>query len=187
MRGFEPIPVDLYWEKKRNRVDRRALLSLSHAAGIYDEFLAAWLSMIETRESLALDRLQTGVVEILERWKLRGVKLLLATMRNHTANLHWQLGELGIVRLFDRIVVVGSAEAGANKSAEIGPHLERSRLDEVVWVGDTEVDIQAARDLGVKICAVTCGLRTSEYLASLHPDMLKANLTDFAENGFNDL
>jgi phosphoglycolate phosphatase-like HAD superfamily hydrolase len=186
-RGFEPVPLQLYWEKKRNRGNRRDILALSNAAGIYDEFLSAWISRIEDKDCLALDRLQNRVVEILVGWKYARIKLLLATMRNNTANLHWQLGQLGIAQLFDQIVVVGSSQSGANKSSEIEPFLENDNLDQVVWVGDTEMDIHAARELGVKICAVTCGLRTEEYLASLSPDMLEADLAAFAKHGIKSL
>jgi len=30
-------------------------------------------------------------------------------------------------------------------------------------------------------CALTCGLRTNEYLASLSPDMLEVDLSSFAK------
>jgi len=179
--GFDPIPMHQYWEMKRNRVDRRQLLTLSNSAGIYDEFLAAWMGRIETKEYLALDRLQDHVVDILRDWKKSGIRLLLATMRNNAANLHWQLGELGIAQLLDEVVVVGSSQAGASKSAEIRPLLNDIRLNEVIWVGDTEVDIYAAREMGVEVCALTCGLRAEEYLASLLPDMIEENLSALAE------
>ncbi len=186
-RGFEPVPIQLYWEKKRNRVNRREMLSLSNAAGIYDEFLAAWIATIEDKDSLARDRLQNRVFEILEGWKQAGTRLLLATMRHNAANVHWQLAQLGIARLLDQIVVVGNPQSAANKSSEVKPFLRNDDRAQVVWVGDTEVDILAARELGVRICAVTCGLRTEEYLASLSPDMLETDLAAFAENVLGEL
>jgi phosphoglycolate phosphatase-like HAD superfamily hydrolase len=186
-RGFEPVPLQLYWEKKRNRGNRREILALSNASGIYDEFLTAWIAMIEERRCLLLDTLQNLVVEILEEWKYAGIRLLLATMRNNSANLHWQLEELGIARFLDQIAVAGSSHSGANKSTVIKPFLNNEKLEQVVWVGDTEVDIRAARELGVKACAVTSGLRTEEYLASLFPDILEADLASCAENGMNKL
>ena len=167
--GFEPVPIQLYWERKRNRVNRREILALSHATAIYDVFLADWISMIEQKNCLALDQLQNGVVEVLEEWKHAKIKLLLATMRNNAANLHWQLGQLGIAHWFNQILVVGNVQLGTNKSTAIKPFLGNENLDQVMWVGDTEVDIRAARELGVRVCAVTCGLRTEEYLASLVP------------------
>jgi phosphoglycolate phosphatase-like HAD superfamily hydrolase len=185
--GFKPVSIGLYWEKKRNRFNRRDILALSSAEGIYGEFLAEWTSMIEQKNCLALDKLQNKVIEVLEKWKRTGTKLLLATMRNNPENLHWQLEQLGFAKLLDQIVVVGSSQFGVNKSSEIKPLLANDNLDQVVWVGDTEVDILAAHEIGVKVCAVTCGLRTEEYLASLSPDILEADLAAFATNGIKSL
>ena len=178
--GFDPILMPLYWENKRDRMDRRKLLALSNASDLYDEFLASWIQRIETKKYLALDRLQNRVEDILVDWKKSGIRLLLATMRNNPGHLQWQLGKLGILHLLDEVVVVGSSQAGASKSAEIKPLLSDMRLEEAIWVGDTEVDIYAARELGVKVCTLTCGLRTEEHLASLSPDMIEENLSSFA-------
>ena len=51
-------------------------------------------------------------------------------------------------------------------------------------MGDTEMDIHAARELGVKVCALTCGIRSKEYLASLSPDLLEIDLSSFAMTEF---
>jgi len=178
--GFVPIPMTQYWEMKRNRVNRRHLLALSNAGDLYDSFLAKWLQRIETKKYLALDRLQTGAVDILQDWQKNGKRLLLATMRNDSSNLHWQLSELGIDHFFDEVIVVGSGQAGVNKSVEVKPLLNNVSLEEIIWVGDTEVDIHAARALGVKVCALTCGTRSKEYLASLSPYLLEIDLNSFA-------
>lgn len=186
-RGFGTIPLQQYWEMKRNRTNRKIVLSLSGASEIYDEFLSAWMERIETRPYLMLDRLQDHVVDILDNWKSAGVRLLLATMRNNAANLFWQLREFGIDHFLDEVVVVGSSQLGANKSTEIRPLLKQNNLKEVIWIGDTEVDVFAARELGIKVCALTCGLRTQEYLASLSPDMLEPDLISFSKNRFGSL
>lgn len=178
--GYLPIPIDRYWDMKRNRVNREMLLSLSNAADIYDEFLASWIEKIENREYLALDRLQDGAIDVIRGWKEAGIRLLLATMRNNSTNLHWQLGELGIKRFFDEVVVAGCRQSGPAKYELIRPLLDSKCLDGVIWVGDTEVDIQAARELGVKACALTCGLRAEKYLASIYPDILAKNLHSLA-------
>ncbi len=173
---FDPIPIHQYWEMKRDRVSRRQLLALSNAIELYEIFLATWMQRIESREYLDMDQLQYGVVDILSNWKKLGVRLVLATMRNNSANVSWQLKKLKIAHFFDALVVVGS---DARKSAEVKPVLNNVSLEEVIWIGDTEVDINAARELGVKVCALTCGLRTETYLASLSPDVLEKDLSSF--------
>lgn len=179
--GYTPIPKEQYWEMKRSRVDRRKLLELSGALSLYDEYLALWLQRIETKEYLVLDRLQNGAAGILSGWKNLGIRLLLATMRNHGENLHWQLRRVGIQDLLDEILVVGTERGSAGKAALVRDKLRDMDVKSILWVGDTEVDVQAARACGVKVCALTCGLRTGEYLASLSPDFLERDLTSFAE------
>jgi phosphoglycolate phosphatase len=178
-RGFAPVPLDIYWDMKRRGINRRELLQRSDAAGFYDEFLQAWLQRIEQKNYLELDRLQFKVPEILESWQRSGLKTLLVTLRSNTENVLWQLDYFGIRRLFTEVIVVNGRSADANKAVAISRHLGAGDLNTAVWVGDTEIDITAAKEVGVKVCAVTCGLRTAEYLAPLQPDMLEPNLYAF--------
>jgi phosphoglycolate phosphatase len=179
--GYRAIPVEQYWEMKRNRVDRRALLELSGASSLYNEYLNAWMDRIEAREYLELDRLQNDVVDVLLRWKRQGLRLFLDTMRNRPDNLSWQLDKLELRQFFEDVVVVGSGEDGVSKASEIKPRLTGIDVNGLVWVGDTEADVVAARELGVRMCALTCGLRTREYLMSLLPDYIEADLHSFEE------
>ncbi len=187
-RGFKAIPVEMYWEMKRNRVNRRIFLEYSDAESLYDEFLITWIDRIEKREYLELDRLQHNVANILTHWKKRELRLIMATLRNNPENLTWQLDMLNLRRFFDDIVVVGSENDGAYKASRVKAKLMGQSIDNAVWVGDTEVDVTAARELGVKVCVLTCGLRTKEYLTSLSPDYIEADLHSFAEemNKTND-
>lgn len=179
--GFIPVSLDQYWELKRAKVDRNKLLALSGAGELYDKFIALWLERIESVEYLALDIVQPGAIATLIRWKQLDIRLILATMRNNIKNLEWQLEKFGLFPLLDHVVAVGSGQAGEDKANQVRPLLLNSFAGQTVWVGDTEVDIFAARTLGVKVCALTCGLRTREYLTSLLPDMLEPNLVAFAE------
>ena len=184
--GFPALPRDLYWATKRNLVNRRELLGMSGAAGMYDLFLQTWLERIELREYLRLDRLQPGVLEVLNDWCSRGIPIFLATLRNNKPNLEWQLQELGLLRYFRGVVVVvhgdphASQEPWKSKAAAIHSLLPARSTDSIYWVGDTEVDVKAARALGAKSCAVLCGLRTEEHLRSLSPDYVLEDVATFA-------
>lgn len=170
--GFTPIPAPEYWQMKRQRIDRHLQLTASGAAGIYDRFLQAWLERIEEEKYLSLDRLQPGAVEKLREWKAAGIKLFLVTMRNKKENLQRQLASFDLVPFFDQVVSVGTDGEGNKKATAAEAYLDKASRGSVLWIGDTEEDIRAAHQLGVKVCAVDCGLRTREYLASLCPDFL---------------
>jgi phosphoglycolate phosphatase len=175
--GHVPLDADRYWEMKRDRADRRVQLAASGAEALYEPFLRAWLDRIEAPEFLALDRVQPGALEVLSRWKGRGIRLVLATLRRHPDRLRHQLAATGLDRLLDVVVVSRHAGGGAGKAREVreaAPGLEPSRA---LWIGDTEVDVAAARALGCPVWLLTCGLRTGAYLASLDPDFLGPDLT----------
>lgn len=175
--GFTPLVSEEYWGMKRRRLNRHLQLAASQADGIYEQFLQSWLQRIEEKNYLALDRLQPGVLEKLQEWKSRDIELILVTLRNNQKNLREQLGSLGLLQLLDKVVAVGTEGGEAGKAEAARPYVERSQPTAVLWVGDTETDIYAARRLEVWVCAVACGLRTEEYLASLNPDFLVSDLS----------
>jgi phosphoglycolate phosphatase-like HAD superfamily hydrolase len=168
--GFEPMSPDRYWEMKRSRDDRRKQLAASGAGAIYEVFYTKWMERIEAPEMLLLDRVQPGVRETLTSWRARGLKLVLATMRQSPERLDAQLHALGVRDLLDEVVAC-AVDRGMHSKVErvrsLG--LEPSTS---VWIGDTELDIGAAREFGCPVCAVTCGLRTEDYLRSLGPDLV---------------
>lgn len=173
--GHLPLPMEQYWESKRNACGGRELLSLSNAAELFDTFSAEWLERIEMREYLRLDSLQPGVLDILSGWKKSGLILWLVTMRHHAENLHWQLQRTGMREFLDRVMVTGGL---TGKAAAVREVLDDKQ--QLFWIGDTEADIEAARESGIRVCALSCGLRTAEYLAGHAPDRLDVNLQAFA-------
>lgn len=182
--GFDPMPMEQYWEMKRSRCDLREQLKTSGADGIHDQFLRLWLERIESKEYLRMDRLQPGAVKKLRSWKEQGIRLVFATMRNNSRNLQWQLRTLGISDLFDQVVVVGNGHDGSRKAEAVRRQVEPNPSN-TIWIGDTEVDIDAARQIGAKIIAVTCGLRSEAYLMSLKPDYLVPDLQSVCLEGIS--
>jgi len=181
--GYCPLDGAAYWEMKRERHDRRRQLAASGAEALYDDFLRLWLESIEQPEYLALDRVQTGAIARLASWKAAHKRLVLATQRRHGDRLREQLQTLGLDRYLDHVVVGTHAEGGQGKARGVRALPLDARPDECLWVGDTEVDVEAARALGCPIWAVWCGLRTKAYLASLNPDYLSADLTRVSLEG----
>lgn len=87
-------------------------------------------------------------------------QIVLITMRNDRARLTQQLTKLNLLHLFDRVVRV-SAQKG-------NPKFEA--LKNVVgsgdyMIGDSEVDMQCGKLLGIKTFHVDTGLRSYEYAA----------------------
>lgn len=173
--GARPLELTRYWDLKRSRADRRVQLAASGAEDLYDVFLTEWLDRIEAPPMLALDRVQPGAIETLARWRVAGAFLVLATHRRDPAALWSQLDETGLSELLDEVVPSPPTGGAGGKAKSVISRLGR-RPHSGVWVGDTEVDVAAARHLGLPAWAVACGLRSEQLLRAAEPDLLAADL-----------
>ncbi len=173
--GAQPLELAQYWDLKRSRADRRVQLAASGAEDLYDTFLAEWLDRIEGPPMLALDRVQPGAIETLSQWRASGAFVVLATHRRDPDALRSQLDETGLSARIDEVVPSPPTGGAVGKAESVIARLGRSP-DCGVWVGDTEVDVAAARHLGLQAWAVTCGVRSEQVLSAAKPDVLAADL-----------
>jgi phosphoglycolate phosphatase len=174
--GYTPISLESYWQMKREQVNRRGQLAASGAESIYEQFLQAWLELIEQPQFLALDRPQPGIIDKLQQWRNSGLQLILVTLRRYPERLHAQLVELGLDTLLDYVLPCDHQLGANGKVAQVKKAVPQLSPENSIWIGDTEVDVEAARLLGCPIWGVTCGIRTELYLASLSPDFLSSDL-----------
>lgn len=165
--GYNPVPLDEYWEAKRAIVPATDVLARSGAVGYYSEFKRIWLAQIESEEMLALDHLQSGAVELLRKIALVGHRTVIATLRQHSDRALSQVKRLGFLDFVDELLVVPHAEAADGKVKRVLAHARRQGLKPLIWVGDTEVDAIAAATLGVPCALLTTGVRSREALRGL--------------------
>ena len=180
---FKPLCIDEYWEKKRALVNRKDLLRMSGAGDIYDEYLTAWLAMIECHDVLALDRVQDGAVDYLSRIRGLGVRVALVTMRKNRVTLEAQLVATGLRKFLDAVLVCHHTSGGVGKADLARGYLQRqiNRVD-TLWIGDTEVDWKAAKLLGCDVLLLANGLRNEIYLRSLHGAVVKTSIASLLED-----
>lgn len=179
--NFQPLPIEKYWEMKRQRLDRRVVLRESNAEHFYDVFFQGWLERIETQKYLALDKVQDSAQTILSAWQNANVNMILATMRHHPENLFWQLEQTDLLRFFTKVIPVGNLGGNHSKAAAVEKFLPKGKEHECLWIGDTEVDVASAQALNIPVAALYCGLRTKDYLQSLNPNYLVLDLLDLKE------
>lgn len=182
--GHSPMPVEKYWEMKRNRRGLLLQLAVTDSNSIYDDFSKAWSERIEDPTMLVFDRLQPGVNEKLIEWRKNGIYIILATMRRFPERLNEQLNILGIKTNIDSIVICDHNRGGNGKAIEVKNAHVFLNPKECLWIGDTEEDMDAARYLKCSICLVTAGIRTGTYLASLNPDFLYNYINEIENNIF---
>ena len=120
-----------------------------------------------------------GVVELLECLRSAGAKLALVTTK-HQAQADFTVAAMGLAGLFDYV-------HGWQEGREHKPHPEPVltalrnlgvRPGEAIMVGDSELDIEAARAAGVDTCAVTYGFRPAWFLREFRPDFLVSRAAD---------
>jgi len=174
--GCNALEIETYWSLKRDHVDLSTLLAASHANRIRNTFTEQWLKLIEQPRFLALDRLHPGSKGILRQWRRMGLQLILATMRQDPLGLSSQLESLGLAALINQVVPCSLALGGKGKALRVKESVGPFSADNCIWIGDSEADIEAARTLGLRVIAVTCGIRSEEYLVRLNPDILAEDL-----------
>jgi phosphoglycolate phosphatase len=170
--GFSPIESKLYWQLKREKTPLTKILSLSQAESFFKNFEKYWEERIESPEFLAFDRLQPKVLEKLKDWRASGHRLVLASLRQNPDRLREQLNGSGLLEYFQAICVTRSEQGAIGKAEAVKKKITSLDVREMFWIGDTEVDIDAARSIGCPIWALTCGLRSLDFLFRLKPDYL---------------
>lgn len=178
LHGFVPKGIAEYWQMKRQRVELIKQLEMVGAESVCDLFGKLWLELIEQPTYLAMDRLQPGAREKLIQWREQGINLILATLRHNPAGLREQLSKLKLDMIFDHILVCEHLAGGKGKADGVRNLFPNIKTADVLWVGDTEVDIEAARILECPVWAVSCGIRTEAFLASLLPNYLSQFLAE---------
>ncbi len=114
-----------------------------------------------------------GIKNLLSALQTRGVQLAVASNKyqNATARL--------IKHFFPEVHF--EAVLGQREGVPVKPHpqivqdvllVSRTPKEQVLYVGDSEVDMQTAQQAGVHVCGVTWGFRPRETLAAYKPDFL---------------
>ncbi len=123
-----------------------------------------------------------GIAELLENLQKRGVKLAVASNKYQSAT------ERLVKHFFPNIsfcAVLGQREEVPVKPdpAIVNEILWASGAarEDVLYVGDSDVDMQTAHNAGVRVCAVTWGFRSREELASFKPNFMAEQPADIAD------
>ena len=136
------------------------------------EACLAFMREYYTAHSGELAKPYPGIPELLDTLKKKG--LALAVVTNKPDRPARRLVEQHFSGLFN--AVVGECADRPRKPAPDMPAYALEQLGlgsgEAVYVGDSQVDIQTARNAGLKVVSVTWGFRDREELEQLQPDWL---------------
>lgn len=160
--GIEPLQFSDYWRLRRAGLSNMVVLLQGGLPNSKRDIAKSmWLKHIESMTMLKLDKMFPGVLEWLQK-RVKNVKFILSTLRSNPQALEIQIKLLGLTDYFEQIKVIPHQ---ANPSSAKASSILDDAPDKILgWVGDTEVDMDAARKIGVLAIGVTSGMRTSQAL-----------------------
>lgn len=174
--GADVLEKSDYWESKRRRIPDEQILAKTGSAELLNDFKKRRLELIEDADLMKLDYVWPEVKEAYQILCSR-VPAVLVTLRTHPDRVQRQLANLGISPWFDKVLAHSAITNGERWQVKVNlinrlDILKTARLEDCVFIGDTETDILAGQHLGMKTIAVSFGIRTRDILTGLKPDVI---------------
>ena len=174
----------VFWQLKRACVPETEVGILSGLDELQaKEFARLRRQTVHTQPYFGDDCLAPGAVAALEKVQQAGVDLAVMTMRR-VRELEYAFERFHLGRFFpkNRCYCL-TDDYVKTRDADDKPLLMEKALSELspathTWmVGDTEADIIAAKNHGVKVMAVLCGIRDRTQLELYQPDLIVQDLS----------
>jgi phosphoglycolate phosphatase len=186
--SLTPLSQEEFWHMKRNRVPDIEIAGKSGLPPVaIDPFLAQVSYIVNHSDLLYQDTIQPGASWALNLLRSQGIEIVLVTLRAQEqaeqilakANLlHLFSGVFG-THAHEDVAYVNSIELKTqllkNAAAIHWPMALRDKQT-VCTIGDTEADVWAGRNLGIETIALTCGIRSREYLQQQSPTVILEDL-----------
>jgi phosphoglycolate phosphatase-like HAD superfamily hydrolase len=174
-----------FWKLKRSRVPEKQIAILS---GLNEEQAQTFTQLrrqtVHTKPYFGYDSLALGAVAALEKVQQAGVDLAVMTMRR-VQELEYAFNRHDLGRFFpENRCYCLSDDYVKTRDIDDKPLLMERALAELpaagdTWmVGDTEADIITAKNHGVKVMAVLCGIRDRTQLELYQPDLIVKDLSE---------
>jgi phosphoglycolate phosphatase-like HAD superfamily hydrolase len=182
--GGVPVSKNMFWKQKRDHVKEQCLLEQSRVDkkhyGQYHEFK---LSKIEDEDYLNLDSLQPDAERMLTLIRKRFQKVVMITLRRNNDSLDAQLSRMGLKKYFD-IILSGFDEGSPGWKIKVDLFLNEMLGEDDsdmsgYFIGDTETDILAGKEIGLKTVTVLSGIRSRKILERYNPDCIIDRLSNF--------
>ncbi len=172
----KPLTIKKYWGLKRKKISIKDLLQKSSCKSSEDEHIKFLKKFRESAQFIKLDKLQPGAKKALkDLCKTHNIHLV--TMRKNPQVLIKQLESLGLTNFFNDILVKFSQESKWRTKAEL---IKAKNLDskQGIFIGDTETEILAAKELNFKNITITNGIREASIVKAQKPSYTCKNMLE---------
>ncbi|MEH2084845.1 MAG: HAD family hydrolase [Nostoc sp.] len=175
----QELPKAKFWQFKRSRVpEKQIALNSGLDEAQAQEFAQLRRQTVHTEPYFHYDTLAPGAVDALLKIQQAGIDLAVMTMRRfRELDYAFQKHDLGRFFPENRCFCLTN-DYVKTRDIEDKPLLMARALKELppsadTWmVGDTEADITAAKNYGIKVMAVESGIRDRTQLELYHPDLI---------------
>ncbi|MDZ8259918.1 HAD family hydrolase [Nostoc sp. ChiQUE01b] len=175
----QELPKAEFWQLKRSRVpEKQIALNSGLDEAQAQEFAQLRRQTVHTEPYFHYDTLASGAVDALLKIQQAGIDLAVMTMRRvRELDYAFQKHDLGRFFPENRCYCLNN-DYVKTRDIEDKPLLMARALKELppsadTWmVGDTEADITAAKNYGIKVMAVESGIRDRTQLEIYHPDLI---------------
>jgi phosphoglycolate phosphatase-like HAD superfamily hydrolase len=154
--------LDRYYFEKCEGISGKQVL-LRNNIPRAEEVAKRWVEIVESPDLLKLDRLFPGVMETLSAMKKIGFNFTIVTVRQNQGQATKQIQAVGLAEAIDNVFVSSISIDGASppSKSELTANLGINAV-----VGDSEVDEEWARQLGVEFLTVASGIRSRKFWVS---------------------
>ena len=172
--GGRPLNFQNYWERKRKRIPEDQTLKESGIDYIdFSDYYTQRNSLIESPKYLEYDYVWPEMLKYIPSSHHFG-KITLVTLRRNDLTLKNELLNLGIITWFCEIL---STEGDPNSEVR---HLSKvnlvnqsiGKICDGFFIGDTETDLRAGKELNLTTVGVTFGIRSENILLNENPSIL---------------
>ncbi|MEB3148026.1 MAG: HAD family hydrolase [Sphaerospermopsis kisseleviana] len=183
-----------FWQLKRSHIpEKEVALKSGLNAEQAEEFAKIRKQTVHTQPYFQYDVLVPGALDALTKVQQAGVDLVVMTMRR-VRELDYAFNKYDLGQFFaENRRYCLSNDYVKNRDIDDKPLLMAKAIKELppvaeTWmVGDTEVDITAAKKYDIKIIGVESGIRDRTQLQSYQPDLIVANLQAAVDFIFSEM
>lgn len=180
------LSKEQFWQMKQERTPDVEIAMRSGLQGQQiDHFLQRVTCIVNQPALLHQDQLQPGVRWALAFLQAQGVRLVLVTLRCQIQATQ-MLQSYGLAHVFSEIWGAQDPNAAYSNQSDHKTQLLEKAIASLSWehhsqahawmIGDTEADVMAGKAMSIPTIAVTCGIRSHNYLQKLQPTRIHADL-----------
>lgn len=180
-----------FWTFKQNRIPDRQIAHWSGLEGQHiDTFLNRVSQTVNHPSLLEHDSIQPRVYDALTLLRQCQIRVVVVTLRCPDQvqrfltqeNLTWAVSDLfGMNSLGAAYTNQANHKVQRLQAAVTTQQQQGYCLRQSYMVGDTEADIMAGQALGMDTVALTCGIRSSNYLQDFRPTHMMSDLWEVAQ------